>query len=78
LKQTGGDNTYRRRYEPQQKLKRDTGKIRGVTDDAAKDTVGEGPIELIGGTGKFANAKGSARGVPAKVSRQSSSALIIE
>ena len=35
------------------------GKIRAVTEGGAKDTVGEGTVELIGGTGKFANAKGS-------------------
>lgn len=35
------------------------GKLKVVTEDGAKYTVGEGTVNLIGGTGKFANAKGS-------------------
>lgn len=35
------------------------GKLRAVTEDGAKYTVGEGTVNLIGGTGKFANAKGT-------------------
>jgi hypothetical protein len=35
------------------------GKIWVVTEEGAKLTMGEGTVELIGGTGKFAKAKGS-------------------
>lgn len=35
------------------------GKLRVVAEDGAKYTAGEGTVNLIGGTGKFANAKGS-------------------
>lgn len=35
------------------------GKVKAVTGDGAKYTAGEGTVELIGGTGKFANAKGT-------------------
>jgi hypothetical protein len=48
------------------------GKIRAVTEGSAKYTAGEGTVDLIGGTGKFANAKGtgtwkSDKGGPATV-----------
>jgi len=35
------------------------GKIRSISEGGAKETMGEGTVELVGGTGKFANAKGS-------------------
>ena len=35
------------------------GKLRAVTEGGDKYTVGEGTVDLIGGTGKFVNAKGS-------------------
>lgn len=35
------------------------GKIRAVTEGGARYTVGEGTVDLIGGTGKFAKARGS-------------------
>jgi hypothetical protein len=44
-----GDKTYYR-YE---------GKIRATGTGSARETVGEGTVELIGGTGRFANAKGN-------------------
>jgi hypothetical protein len=44
-----GDKTYYR-YE---------GQVRASGSGNSKDTVGEGTVELVGGTGKFANAKGN-------------------
>jgi hypothetical protein len=44
-----GDKTYYR-YE---------GKVRATGTGSTKETVGEGTVELIGGTGKFANARGN-------------------
>jgi len=35
------------------------GTLRTVEDGGKKDLVGEGTVELTGGTGKFANARGS-------------------
>jgi hypothetical protein len=35
------------------------GRIRAVAEGDARYTVGEGTVELTGGTGKFANARGS-------------------
>ena len=44
-----GDKTFYR-YE---------GKVRASGSGSTRETVGEGTVELIGGTGKFSNAKGN-------------------